>query len=89
MGPITNRRQFDKILSLLDTVEKEGGKIHLDGRGVKVEGYPKGNWIGATVLTNLNTNMTAYKEEIFGPAMCVLTADNLDEALEIINSYAY
>jgi malonate-semialdehyde dehydrogenase (acetylating) / methylmalonate-semialdehyde dehydrogenase len=37
----------------------------------------------------MNTNMTIYKEEIFGPAMCVLTADSLDQALEIINSNEY
>lgn len=85
LGPITNRSHLHKIHSILDTVEKEGGKLILDGRGVTVPGYPNGNWIGASVITNLNTEMTAYKEEIFGPAMCVLTAQSLDEAITIIN----
>ncbi len=85
LGPITNRAQFDRINKILDSVTKEGGKILLDGRDVKVPAYPNGNWIGASVLTNLTTDMTCYKEEIFGPVMCVLTADNLDEALNIIN----
>jgi len=45
------------------------GKLLLDGRGVKVDGYPNGNWIGATVIDHCNTDMECYKEEIFGPVM--------------------
>ena len=85
LGPITNRPQLERIEKIIESVPREGGKVLLDGRGAKVEGYPNGNWIGPTVLSNLNTNMTAYKEEIFGPAMCVLTASNLDEAIDLIN----
>ncbi len=85
LGPITNRPQYERIHKIIDSVPKEGGKIILDGRNAKVSGYPNGNWIGPTVLTNLNTKMTCYKEEIFGPVMCVLTAENLDQALNIIN----
>ena len=48
--------------------------------------YDKGNFIGPTILTDLTTEMTAYKEEIFGPVMCVLRANNLDDALHILNS---
>ena len=47
--------------------------------------YDKGNFIGPTILTNLTTEMTCYKEEIFGPVMCTLKADSLDDAIEIIN----
>lgn len=85
LGPITNPKQLEKIISLISTVEKEGGKILLDGRNVKAENYPKGNFIGPSILTNLTTNMTAYKEEIFGPVMCVLQANTLEEAIELIN----
>src|SRR5690349_18471868 len=85
LGPVTNRPQFDKIHKILDTVTKEGGKLLLDGRGVKVNNYPNGNWIGPSVVSNLTPNMTAYKEEIFGPVMCVVHVKTLDEALELIN----
>ncbi len=85
LGPITNRPQLERIHKLIESCAKEGGKILLDGRNPKVDNYPQGNWIGPTVLSNLNTSMTCYKEEIFGPVMCVLTAKNLDEALNIIN----
>jgi malonate-semialdehyde dehydrogenase (acetylating)/methylmalonate-semialdehyde dehydrogenase len=89
VGPITNKSQLDKIHKILDTVEKEGGKIALDGRGHKVQGYANGNWIGPTVLTNLKPNMTAYKEEIFGPVMCCLTVDTLEDAIDLINKNEY
>jgi malonate-semialdehyde dehydrogenase (acetylating)/methylmalonate-semialdehyde dehydrogenase len=85
LGPITNKAQYDKILNIISSAEKEGGKILLDGRNCKVDNYPKGNWVGPTIISDLNTNMTAYKEEIFGPAMCVLKANNLDEAIQLIN----
>lgn len=89
LGPITNDRQLQKIHQLIGTVEKEGGKILIDGRNTKVDHLPKGNFIGPTILTNLNENMTAYKEEIFGPVMCVLTANTIDEAIELINRNEY
>jgi len=73
------------MIRIIETVEKEGGKVALDGRGVKVKGFEKGNFIGPTILSNLTPSMTAYKEEIFGPSLCVLTAKTLDEAMEIIN----
>lgn len=76
---------MDRIKNLIESANQEGGKILLDGRSVDVQGYPNGNWIGPTILTDLNINMTCYKEEIFGPVMCVLKAQNLDEALNIIN----
>lgn len=61
----------------------------MDGRNVKVDKYPNGNFIGPTILSDMNTNHTCYKEEIFGPALCVLHAKDLSEAIEIINSNPY
>ena len=87
IGPITNKKQLERIHSIIETVEKEGGKLLLDGRGHVVKGYEQGNFIGPTILSNLNPSMTSYKEEIFGPVMCVLTVKNLDEAIELINRY--
>jgi len=86
LGPITSKHSLERIHKIIDTVENEGGKILIDGRKIKMPSpYDKGNFIGPTVLTDLNTEMTAYKEEIFGPVMCVLRAHSLDEAINIIN----
>ena len=58
----------------------------LDGRGLKVEGYEGGFWLGPTVLTHVPLDAPAYKEEIFGPVLCIVDAENYAEAIEIVNA---
>jgi malonate-semialdehyde dehydrogenase (acetylating)/methylmalonate-semialdehyde dehydrogenase len=67
----------------------QGAAIPLDGRNVSVPEFPKGNFIGPTVLTNVRPDMTCYKEEIFGPVLLCLTADTLEDAIELINNNPY
>lgn len=74
----------ERVLGLLATHEKEGGKFILDGRNVKVNGYPNGNFVGPTIM-EVNTEQTCYKEEIFGPALCIVYVNTLQEAIELIN----
>jgi len=57
--------------------------LQLDGRNVTVEKYPNGNFMGPTIITNMNPNMKAYKTEIFGPVLCVVSVDTLEEAIEV------
>jgi len=61
----------------------------LDGRGVKVDGYPEGNFIGPTVIDHVKADMTCYKEEIFGPALLIVRKDTLEEAIDFINKNEY
>ena len=58
----------------------------LDGRGYKVDGYPKGNWLGPTVIDNARPGMRCYDEEIFGPAMVIVRAKDLQEAIDLTNA---
>jgi malonate-semialdehyde dehydrogenase (acetylating) / methylmalonate-semialdehyde dehydrogenase len=73
----------------LDSAEQEGAKLILDGRRVKVSGYEKGNFVGPTIIDNVNENMTCYKEEIFGPALCVVYKETLEDAIDFINKNQY
>ena len=66
LGPVISPAAKERIEGLIASCEKEGGKILLDGRGAKVDGYPNGNWVGPTVL-ECTPDMTCYKQEIFGP----------------------
>lgn len=50
---------------------------------MKVEKYPNGNFLAPTIIANMNTDMTAYKTEIFGPVLCVISVDTLEEAIEV------
>lgn len=65
---------------------EKNATLLLDGRGVKVEGYPKGNWIGPTVIDNCKQGMACYEEEVFGPVMNIVRVDTLQEAIDFVNS---
>merc|ERR1712055_1250730 len=67
----------------------EGAELLLDGRGTTVEGYPDGNFCCPSIITKMKPSMKAYKEEIFGPVLCVLSVDTLEEAIELINNNPY
>ncbi len=88
LGPITTKQSLERIHRIIGTVEKEGGKVLVDGRTLQMPApYDKGNFIGPSILTNLTTEMSAYKEEIFGPVMCVLRVNSLDDAIQLINRF--
>jgi malonate-semialdehyde dehydrogenase (acetylating)/methylmalonate-semialdehyde dehydrogenase len=61
----------------------------LDGRGVVVPGYEKGNFLGPTVLANIDEHNTAYKEEIFGPVLVCKSVETLDDAIGFVNRSPY
>lgn len=61
----------------------------MDGRNVKVDKYPNGNFVGPTILTDVLPTYECYKEEIFGPVLSIVSADTLEDAIKIINSNPY
>ncbi|SOE92389.1 methylmalonate-semialdehyde dehydrogenase [acylating] [Burkholderia sp. D7] len=85
VGPVVSRAAKERILGLIETGVKEGATLSLDGRDVKVKGYEKGNFIGPTVFSGVTTDMTIYRQEIFGPVICVLEAATLDDAIALVN----
>jgi len=88
LGPLISPAAKERVTGLIASAEQEGGSIPLDGRGIKVPGYPHGNFVGPTII-EAKTNMRSYVEEIFGPVLVVLRADSLDEAIELINKNHY
>ena len=89
MGPVISKKAHDFIYKMIDVGIKEGAKLLLDGRGVKVPGYEKGFFIGPTVFADVKEGMEIHKTEIFGPVVCIMKAKNLDEAIGIINRHQY
>jgi len=87
--PVITKDAVKKMESLIQSAEDQGATIALDGRGYKVEGYPDGNWVGPTVVTGVTSDMDIYKEEVFGPVLCVMEADDLDHAIDITNKNEY
>ncbi|XP_026481942.1 probable methylmalonate-semialdehyde dehydrogenase [acylating], mitochondrial [Ctenocephalides felis] len=89
LGPVISPQAKERIHKLIESGVKEGAKLVLDGRGIKVEGFEKGNFVGPTILTDVTPSMECYKEEIFGPVLVCMTADTLDDAIKIINKNPY
>lgn len=86
LGPLISPQALQRVERLIGEGVEAGAKLLLDGRDINVAGYEKGNFVGPTVFSGVTTDMTIYSEEIFGPVLCILTADSIDEAIEIINA---
>ncbi len=84
-GPIISKTAHQRVLGLIAKGKEEGATCLLDGSDVVVDGLPEGNWVGPTLFADVTTDMSIYKEEIFGPVLCCMSVDTLDEAIELIN----
>jgi malonate-semialdehyde dehydrogenase (acetylating) / methylmalonate-semialdehyde dehydrogenase len=89
MGPVISSSHRERVLSYIEKGIAEGAELVLDGRNVKVEGYPKGFFIGPTVFDKVTPDMTIAREEIFGPVVAMIHVETLDEAIEIINTRGF
>ncbi|AOE84837.1 CoA-acylating methylmalonate-semialdehyde dehydrogenase [Pseudomonas sp. TCU-HL1] len=86
IGPVVSCAALERISGLIATGIEEGAKLVLDGRNPSVPGYQDGNFVGPTIFAGVTTDMTLYREEIFGPVLCVVNAASLDEAIAFINA---
>ncbi|MBU1429418.1 CoA-acylating methylmalonate-semialdehyde dehydrogenase [Myxococcota bacterium] len=87
VGAITNQAAKARITGYIDQAEAMGAQILVDGRGAE-PGDP-GNWVGATLLDQMNLNIPASCEEIFGPVLSIIRVNTLEEALSIENANPY
>src|ERR1700689_5002107 len=85
LGPVVSKNAKHRILGLVEDGIKEGAKLELDGRGIKVPGYEQGNFIGPTIFSAVTPAMKIYTTEIFGPVMVIVGVNTLDEAITLIN----
>jgi malonate-semialdehyde dehydrogenase (acetylating)/methylmalonate-semialdehyde dehydrogenase len=92
VGPVISPSARDRIESLIQQGIDAGAECVLDGRGVAATLAPEfreGNFVGPTVLSNVDTQNPAYTNEIFGPVLVCLKAESIDEAIQITNSNPY
>lgn len=85
LGPLVSPNAKKRVISLIDKGVEEGAELLLDGRNLVVKGYEKGNFVGPTIFSGVTAQMSIYNEEIFGPVLCVVCVDTLEEAVEFIN----
>ncbi len=89
MGPLVTQAHRDKVAAYIAQGEKEGAQVVVDGRGLTLQGYEKGFWLGGTLLDRVTPDMTVYREEIFGPVLSVVRARDYGEALNLINTHEF
>jgi aldehyde dehydrogenase (NAD+) len=88
MGPVASKAQFDKIQGLIQKGIDEGATVAVGGKG-RPDGLDTGYYVKPTVFAHVTNDMTIAREEIFGPVLCILGYDDLDQALEIANDTEY
>ncbi|HJU14890.1 MAG TPA: CoA-acylating methylmalonate-semialdehyde dehydrogenase [Stellaceae bacterium] len=89
MGPLVTRQHLDKVRSYVDLGVSEGAKLVVDGRGLKLQGYENGFFLGGCIFDEVKPAMRIYKEEIFGPVLSVVRSQNFDEAVGLINAHEF
>ena len=89
MGPLVTRQHQEKVKGYIDAGVAEGAKLVVDGRGIKLQGYENGYFVGGTLFDNVTPDMKIYKEEIFGPVLSVVRADTYEQAATMINEHEY
>jgi len=89
MGPLITGTHRDKVSAMIDRGAGEGAEIVVDGRGLRLQGYEDGFWLGGTLLDRVTSDMCVYREEIFGPVLSVVRAGGYDEAVDLINRCPY
>ena len=89
MGPVISKEHKEKIENYISIGVKEGATLVEDGRNYKIQGYENGYFIGPTLFDNVTKDMTIYKEEIFGPVVCVVRVNSYDEALDLVNDHVF
>ena len=89
MGPLVTAAHRDRVKSHIDGGIKEGARLVVDGRGVKVPGHEAGFFLGPTIFDAVTPDMTIYTDEIFGPVLVVLRVETLDEAIDVVNRNPY
>ncbi|WP_413992844.1 CoA-acylating methylmalonate-semialdehyde dehydrogenase [Labrys okinawensis] len=89
MGPLVTKVHQQKVLGYIDAGVKEGADLVVDGRGLKLQGYENGYFIGPTLFDKVTEGMSIYKEEIFGPVLSMVRARDYGHATKMINDHEY
>ena len=89
MGPVITAEAKKRISDLIAGGVEEGAELVVDGRGLELQGYERGFFLGGSLFDRVTKDMTIYKTEIFGPVLCVVRAGSYGEATDLVNTHEY
>jgi len=88
-GPVVTQAHKEKVEGWIQTGVNEGAELVVDGRGFSLQGHEHGFFVGPTLFDRVTTDMSSYKEEIFGPVLQIVRAQNFEEALALPSAHQY
>jgi aldehyde dehydrogenase (NAD+) len=88
MGPISNRKQYEKVQRLIALGMEEGARVVAGGLG-RPAGLERGFYAKPTVFTDVRNDMAIAREEIFGPVLVIIPYDDEEQAIAIANDTEY
>lgn len=89
MGPVINPAAKERIEGYIAKGVEEGAELVRDGRGVSVAGAKSGCFVGATLFDKVKPGMSIYTDEIFGPVLSLVRAENYESAVKMVNEHEY
>ncbi|HUZ66179.1 MAG TPA: CoA-acylating methylmalonate-semialdehyde dehydrogenase [Beijerinckiaceae bacterium] len=89
MGPLISREHRDKVAHYVETGVREGASLVVDGRGLKLQGYEDGWFMGGCLFDQVRPDMQIYRDEIFGPVLSVMRVEGFEQALQLVNDHEY
>lgn len=89
MGPLVTNEHMRKVRGYVDVGVSEGAELIVDGRDLRIEDHENGAFLGGCLFDRVKPDMKIYREEIFGPVLCVVRVDSYDQALQLVNEHEY
>lgn len=88
-GPVVTAAHKVKIESYIQMGVDEGAKLLLDGRGFSLKGHENGFFLGASLFDHVTPAMKSYQDEIFGPVLQIVRAQDFEEAVRLPSQHTY
>jgi malonate-semialdehyde dehydrogenase (acetylating) / methylmalonate-semialdehyde dehydrogenase len=89
MGPLVTGAHRDKVRGYVDLGVAEGAQLLVDGRKLVVTGHEDGFFLGGCLFDRVSAGMRIYREEIFGPVLCIVRVPDFDSACALVNAHEY
>jgi malonate-semialdehyde dehydrogenase (acetylating)/methylmalonate-semialdehyde dehydrogenase len=89
MGPLITGAHRERVTGYIQDGVTEGARLVVDGRGHRVKGYESGFFLGGSLFDHVTPSMKIYREEIFGPVLCVVRVPTLKAAIDLVNAHEF